>query len=83
MKKVVWILVAVLAVVHQDLWWWDDKTLVFGFMPIGLFYHALFSIMAACVWAMAVKWAWPSHLEEWADGGDGDAGTTSGQGGEG
>jgi hypothetical protein len=43
---------------------------VFGFMPLGLFYHSLYSCMAAGVWAMAVKWAWPSDIEQWAESGD-------------
>lgn len=55
-----------LAILHQDFWWWDDTTLV-GFMPIGLFYHALFSIAAAAIWALAVMFAWPSHIEEFAE----------------
>jgi len=67
MKPVVWGLALLLVVVHQDFWFWDDRTLVFGFMPIGLFYHALFSLAAAGVWALAVKFAWPTHIEEWAD----------------
>ncbi len=67
MSWVVWGLVILLAILHQDFWLWDNRTLVFGFLPIGLFYHAIFSIACATVWAMAVKFAWPSHLEEWAD----------------
>ena len=67
MKKVVYGLVVLLAIIHQDFWWWDNKKLVFVFMPLGLFYHALFSCMAAGVWAMAIKWAWPSEIEEWAE----------------
>jgi hypothetical protein len=67
MRRLVWLLAILLAVLHQDLWWWDDATLVFGFLPIGLFYHALFSIAVGGVWALAVKFAWPTHLEDWAD----------------
>ncbi|MCP3914989.1 MAG: DUF3311 domain-containing protein [bacterium] len=63
----VWILVGVLAVLHWDFWWWDNKTLVFGFMPIGLLYHACFSCAAALTWALAVRYAWPDELEAWAD----------------
>lgn len=67
MSWVVWGLVILLAILHQDFWLWDNRTLVFGFLPVGLFYHAVFSIACAIVWTMAVKFAWPSHLEEWAD----------------
>lgn len=66
MRKLVWILVLILLVIHQDFWFRDDRSLVFGFMPIGLAYHALFSIAAACVWTMAVKFAWPTRVENWA-----------------
>lgn len=61
-----WSIVVILFVVHQDFWWWDDKTLVFNFLPIGLFYHALFSVAAGLTWALANKFAWPDHIEEWA-----------------
>jgi hypothetical protein len=69
----IWCLVAALFVLHQDFWWWDDRTLVVGFMPIGLFYHAAFSIAAGLLWALANKLAWPEHIEEWAARGGGDA----------
>ena len=35
MKKVVYGLLILLAVIHQDVWWWDNGELVFGFMPLG------------------------------------------------
>ena len=66
-SKVIWITFIVLFFLHQDVWYWDDRTLVFGFLPIGLAYHALFSIAAALLWAAAVKWAWPSDVEAWAE----------------
>jgi hypothetical protein len=62
-------LAIVLGVLHQDWWWWDDNTLLFGFLPIGLGYHALFSLMAASLWALAIKIAWPHHLERMAEAG--------------
>lgn len=64
MKLLVYILAGALFILHQDLWFWDDRTLLFGFLPIGLGYHTLYSILAACVWALAVKFAWPTDLEE-------------------
>ncbi len=66
-KKIIWIGCIVLFVLHQDVWLWDDPGLVFGFMPKGLAYHATFSIAAACLWACALKFAWPHELEKWAD----------------
>jgi hypothetical protein len=64
---VVWVLVVALGFLHHDFWWWDDNTLFFGFMPMGLAYHALFSLLAAGVWALALRWAWPHDLEKMAE----------------
>ena len=61
----------VLFVLHQDFWYWGDATLVFGFLPIGLAYHAIHSILAGLLWAMAVKFMWPGHVEDWAAREDG------------
>ena len=58
-------IVAVLYVLHQDFWFWRDaRPLVFGFLPIGLFYHAVFTVATSGVLWLLVKAAWPSHLEE-------------------
>ncbi len=62
-----WLLVAIVLVflvLHQDTWNWTNKTLVFGFIPIGLAYHILYSGMAAVVMWCLVTFAWPGHLEE-------------------
>ena len=67
-NKWIRIIFVVLFFLHQDVWFWDDQSLVLGFMPIGLAYHAGFSIAAALLWASAVKWAWPSDVEAWAEG---------------
>ncbi len=57
-------LVLFVYLLHQDFWNWNRvEPLVFGFLPIGLAYHAAFSILAAIVMAVLVKYAWPSHLE--------------------
>ena len=65
----IWLAAILLFLLHQDLWFWSDGTLVFGFLPIGLAYHALYSIAAACLWALAVRFAWPRTLEDWASEG--------------
>ena len=67
MKKVVFILAILLGILHQDFWNWDNSGLVFGFMPVGLFYHACYSLVAAALWAFAIKFAWPTELVAWAD----------------
>lgn len=56
--------VVALYILHQDFWFWRTAhPLVFGFVPIGLFYHACFSVAASLVMWMLVKVAWPGHLE--------------------
>lgn len=59
MKSVVWGLVLLLIILHQDVWFWNDTTLVFGFMPITLLYHAGISIGAGITWYLATIYAWP------------------------
>ena len=64
---VILVLAVVLAILHQDFWWWDDGALVFGFMPVGLAYHAGFSLAAAALWTLAILIAWPHDLERLAE----------------
>ena len=63
MKILVWTLVVVLLILHQDNWYWDDPTLVFGFMPITLLYHAGISVGAGVTWFLVTQFAWPEGLE--------------------
>ncbi len=58
------LLVAGVYLLHQDFWNWKKaEPLVFGFLPIGLAYHAAYSVLAAITMAILVKFAWPKHLE--------------------
>jgi hypothetical protein len=58
------LLVLMVYVLHQDFWNWNKaEPLVLGFLPIGLAYHAGYSILAAITMAILVKFAWPKHLE--------------------
>ena len=51
-------------VLHQDFWnWKESQPLVFGFLPIGLAYHAGYAIACSVLMAILVKFAWPKHLE--------------------
>ena len=56
--------VIALYILHQDFWFWREaRPLVFGFLPIGLFYHGCYTVaISLLMWAL-VKFAWPSHLE--------------------
>ncbi len=64
MKNVVWGLVLLLVVLHQDFWNWDNDRLVFGFIPVALAYHAAISLAASVVWLIAAIGAWPTHLQD-------------------
>ena len=65
MKRALLVLaVATLYVLHQDIWFWNSKYLVFGVLPVGLFYHGCFSVAASLLMWALVKFAWPGHLEE-------------------
>ena len=68
MKYAVWGLVLLLIVLHQDVWFWENGTLVFGFMPITLLYHAGISLAAAVTWYLATLYAWPPELDEDSSG---------------
>ncbi len=70
MRYVCYTLVILMFILHQDWWLWNDSTLLFGFMPIGLAYHGLFSIMASVTWGLTLYFCWPTHIEEFADGKD-------------
>ncbi len=63
MQYVVWLLIVLLIVLHQDNWLWDDPYLVGGFLPIGLLYHMGISLAAAVVWYLATIFCWPPELE--------------------
>jgi hypothetical protein len=65
MKRIV-LVIAVIAlyVLHQDFWYWRSARLVFGFVPIGLFYQGCFCVAAALLMWLLVKFAWPDHLEQ-------------------
>lgn len=61
------LIVAVVALyaLHQDLWFWRiARPLVFGFLPIGLAYHAAYCVAAALLMWALTTFAWPAHLQD-------------------
>ena len=59
------IMVVALYLLHQDFWFWRTaQPLVLGFIPIGLFYHACYTVAVSLVMWLLVKHAWPGHLED-------------------
>ncbi len=67
-RNLIYVALIVLGLIHQDFWFWDNPTLIFGFLPIGLAYHAFYSLLAAFVWFLALKYAWPADIEAFAEG---------------
>jgi hypothetical protein len=60
---VAWVIVAAAYALHQDVWFWRDaRPLVFGVLPIGLFYHAAYTLAVSLMLAWLVRRHWPSHL---------------------
>lgn len=55
----VFVALAALFALHNDLWWWDDPTIVLG-LPIGLLYHLSFCLAATVVMAVASR-----HLDRY------------------
>ncbi|MBM3778668.1 MAG: hypothetical protein FJW23_10600 [Acidimicrobiia bacterium] len=67
MAVTLWVALA-LYILHQDFWFWDAaRPLVLGFVPIGLFYHAAYTLAVSAVLAWLVRAYWPAHLEDPAD----------------
>ena len=59
------LLVAVMYVLHQDIWFWRTPELVaFGILPIGLFYHAAYTLVTSLLLWLLIRLIWPAHLEE-------------------
>ncbi len=62
-----------LLVLHHDWWFWNDGRLLFGFLPVGLAYHALISLAAGGLWTWAAFFVMSDRLaEETSDENDAD-----------
>jgi hypothetical protein len=58
------LLVVAVYLLHQDVWFWTRATpLVFGILPIGLFYHVAYTVAVAVLMAWLVRACWPTHLD--------------------
>ena len=63
-RTLMWILFAVLVVLHHDWWFWNNPWLVFGFLPVGLGYQMLISLAASALWGWAAFNAWPDQYDK-------------------
>jgi hypothetical protein len=60
--------IGALYVLHQDLWFWRTaRPLVFGFLPIGLAYHAAYCVAVALLMWWLTTVAWPAQLAHAGD----------------
>ena len=73
-----WLILALVIfyALHQDIWFWRDaRPLIFGIVPIGLFYHTVYTLaVSLVVWGL-IRVAWPAHLDD-EDGAAGSASLT-------
>ena len=59
-RAVAGVLVLALFLLHQDVWWWREaRPIVFGILPIGLFYHVAYTLVTAAVLGLLVRYCWP------------------------
>jgi hypothetical protein len=64
MKWIPPLLVAVVVLLHQDTWFWRSKALVLGFLPVGLFYHIVYTLLCAMTMWTLILYVWPQHLDD-------------------
>jgi hypothetical protein len=58
------VVVLVVYLLHQDVWFWTRATpIVFGVLPIGLFYHVVYTVGVSLLLWWLVRSFWPAHLE--------------------
>lgn len=56
---------AALVILHQDWWDWDKvDPRMFGFLPIGLGYHLVYTVACAVLMWCFVRYLWPADLED-------------------
>ena len=59
------LLIATLYLLHQDFWFWRSaRPLMFGFLPVGLAYHAAYCLAATLLMWALTRFTWPAHLEQ-------------------
>jgi hypothetical protein len=56
--------VLLLLILHQDFWnWRAARPFILG-LPVGLWYHVAYTLGAALLMALLVRYCWPDHLDE-------------------
>jgi len=58
-------LLAVLLLLHNDIWFWTDARIVPGVgLPVGMVYHIAYCFAATGMLVLLVKHAWPAHIDD-------------------
>lgn len=65
-RLVLYLLLFVLYLLHNDLWFWHDDRILLA-LPIGLLYHVGFCVAAALMMWLLVDHAWPEAVETGED----------------
>lgn len=65
-RVLLYVALAILFLLHNDLWLWHDSSSLLG-LPVGLTYHLLYCLATTAVMAAMVRYAWPSPPGEGAD----------------
>lgn len=65
MKRLVPVLLVALAFgLHQDTWYWRSSApLLFGVLPPGLWYHAIYALASSALMWYLTRAIWPAHLD--------------------
>jgi hypothetical protein len=64
MRSAAILTILALYALHQDSWFWlSARPLVFGLLPVGLFYHVVYVVVLSFVFWGLVTFLWPSHLD--------------------
>ena len=62
-RRLLYLGIFALYLLHNDLWIWHDSSLVLG-LPVGLVYHIGFCFAAIALMALLVNYAWPTEFDE-------------------
>ena len=63
MRRVLYLAWFALYLLHNDLWLWEDRTLIAS-LPVGFLYHIGFCVASSVMLALLVNFAWPRHLDD-------------------
>jgi hypothetical protein len=63
-RLVIAALILAVFLLHQDYWNWAKSAPLFGFLPVGLAYHAAYCVLSAALMWVLVRFAWPRELDE-------------------